>query len=158
MRPSALPIAGSSGDLPSSSLFLLYGDRPHMPRPRRTDERGQALAEIALCLPILCLLMLAIVQFGVMIWKNIEVTGAAREGARHAVVARVETNPTASVEQTARGALDTIDSHDVDVDVLGGWTRGDKVSVTVTTPYALDLMGLVVWKGNLRSTSTVKIG
>jgi Flp pilus assembly protein TadG len=124
----------------------------------RTEERGQALAEIALCLPILCVLLLAIVQYGVMIWKDIELTGAAREGARHAVVARVEPNPVAAVESSARNALDTVDAADVDVDVVGGWSRGDRVTVTVTTPYALDIMGLQVWNGNLRSTSTVKIG
>lgn len=129
-----------------------------MPSPNRTDERGQALTEIALCLPILCVLMLAVVQYGVMIWKDIEITGAAREGARHAVVARVQPNPVAEVESTALGALDTVNSDDVDVDVVGGWSRGDRVTVTVTTPYALDIAGLEVWNGNLRSTSTVKIG
>ena len=129
-----------------------------MPTPIRTDERGQALAEIALCLPILCLMLLAVVQYGVMIWKDIEVTGAAREGARHAVVARLEPNPVAAVESTALAALDTINPADADVDVVGSWSRGDRVTVSVSTPYALNIMGLQVWNGSLRSTSTVKIG
>ncbi len=131
-----------------------------MPTPRdtRRTERGQALTEIALCLPILCVLLMAIVQYGMMIWRDMELTSATRDGARRAVVARVEDNPSQSVIDAAEGSLDTLQPRDVTVTVNGGWNRGDTVTVRATTPYALDIFGFEVWNGNLRSTSTVRIG
>lgn len=124
----------------------------------RPSERGQALVEIALCLPILCVLLLAIAQYGVMIWRDMELTSATRDGARRAVVARVEPNPSQSVVDTVRTSLDTVDIDDVSVTVTGGWERGDVVTVRATTPHELDIFGLEVWSGQLRSTSTVRIG
>ncbi len=129
-----------------------------MRHPSRHREDGQALTEIALCLPILCALLLAVVQYGVMIWRGMELTSAARDGARHAVVARVEPNPTAAVIDTVRTSLDLVKPDDVNVTVTGGWDRNDQVTVVVTSPYALDVFGLHVWSGNLRATSTVRIG
>ena len=121
-------------------------------------ERGQALTEIALALPILCILMFAIIEYGTMIWQDMELTSAARDGARRAVVARVEPTPAASVEQAALDSLDTVDADDVHVTVQGGWTRGDEVTVTVTKHHDLDVFGFVVWSGDLRAVSTVVIG
>lgn len=134
-----------------------------MPKPRDIDgtpvrERGQALTEIALCLPILCVLLLAIVQFGVMIWRDMELASATRDGARHAVVARVEPNPSAAVRQTVRASLENVDPDTVDVTVSGGWDRDDRVTVTATTPHSLNILGFHVWRGTLRSASTVRIG
>lgn len=130
--------------------------------PTRRDieprEGGQALVEIALCLPILCALLLAIAQYGLMIWKGMELTSATRDGARHAVVARAEPNPTQAVVQTVRSSLDTVEPSEVNVTVTGGWDRDDRVTVRASTPYELDIFGLEVWSGNLRSTSTVRIG
>jgi Flp pilus assembly protein TadG len=124
----------------------------------RGREQGQALTEIALCLPILCILMMAIVQYGIMIWRDMELTNAARDGARHAVVARVEPTPAAAVKSTVRASLDTIDPDSVDVTVNGGWEHGDQVTVSVSTPHRLDVLGFEVWSGRLRATSTVRIG
>lgn len=131
---------------------------PPMTIRRHTNERGQALTEIALCLPILCVLLIAVVQYGVMIWHDMELTSASRDGARRAAVARAEPNPVSSVTSTVRSSLDTIDPQSVNIAVTGGWDRDDQVTVQVTTPYTLDIIGFEVWSGNLRSTSTVRIG
>ncbi len=122
------------------------------------SERGQALTEIALCLPILCILLMAIMQYGLMIWRHMELTSATRDGARRAVVARVEPNPSQSVTNVVRSSLDTVDIDDVSISVTGGWSSGSVVTVRATSPYALDVFGFEVWNGNLRSTSTVRIG
>jgi len=129
-----------------------------MRRGAAHDERGQALTEIALCLPILCALLLAVVQYGVMIWHDMELTSAARDGARHAVVARIEPDPTGAVAQTVRSSLDTVDPADTSISVTGGWDRDDQVTVNITEPYSLNIVGFEVWSGNLRATSTVRIG
>lgn len=131
---------------------------PERPARSLRAEGGQSLTEIALSLPILAILLIAIIQYGVMIWQDIELTGASREGARRAVVARVEDNPEQSVIQTALASLDTVDPEDVEIDVDGGWDRDDTVTVTVSKPHSLDIAGLHVWDGTLRSTSTVRIG
>src|SRR5690242_20174149 len=50
-------------------------------------QRGQAVVEMAVVLPVLLLLILSIYQFGIVYdkWQNLD--SAAREGARAAVVA-----------------------------------------------------------------------
>jgi Flp pilus assembly protein TadG len=54
--------------------------------PRRRGERGQALVEFALILPVLLLLVLGIIEFG-RAWNLSQIiTDAAREGARQAVL------------------------------------------------------------------------
>lgn len=49
---------------------------------RRRDERGAAVVEFALILPILVLFVFGIVEFGRAYSARIELTGAVREGAR----------------------------------------------------------------------------
>jgi hypothetical protein len=56
-------------------------------RLRRGPMSGQALAEMALILPILLLLVFGLIEFGTA-WRDYQViTNAAREGARRAVMA-----------------------------------------------------------------------
>ena len=49
---------------------------------RRRDERGAAVVEFALILPILILFVFGIVEFGRAYSARIELTGAVRDGAR----------------------------------------------------------------------------
>ena len=49
-------------------------------------ERGQATVELALCLPMLCLLLLGVVQVAVVVRDHLAVQVAAREAARAAAV------------------------------------------------------------------------
>jgi Flp pilus assembly protein TadG len=51
-------------------------------RRRKNGEKGQALAEFALLVPIFLILLFAIVDFGMGFYSWITVTNAAREGAR----------------------------------------------------------------------------
>ncbi len=58
---------------------------------RKNGERGQALAEFALLIPIFLILLFAIVDFGMGFHSWITVTNSAREGARlGAVLATTE--------------------------------------------------------------------
>lgn len=52
----------------------------------KSDKKGQALVEFALVLPILLVVVLGIVQFGVILNGYVSITHAAREGARMAAV------------------------------------------------------------------------
>lgn len=134
------------------------GSVGHLDFHLRVRERGQALTEIALCLPVLCLLFLAIVEYGQMIWREMEVTTAARDGARRAVVARVEDDPTNSVIDVVRASLDTVDPNDVNVDVMGTWVQDSQMTIRVTTPHSLNVAGVVLWSGNLTAVSRTRIG
>lgn len=50
------------------------------------EESGQAMVEMAICLPILLLLVLGILDFGWIFYHQINVENASREGARYAIV------------------------------------------------------------------------
>ena len=64
---------------------------PRLIRARRKNgEKGQALVEFTLLVPIFLLLLFAIVDFGMGFYSWITVTNAAREGARLGVVLATE--------------------------------------------------------------------
>jgi len=54
------------------------------------DQRGQALVEMALVIPILLLLMIGFMQFGLIFAGSVSVTNAARAGARFAAVSALD--------------------------------------------------------------------
>ena len=65
--------------------------RTHTTR-RSGEARGQSVAELALILPALLLLLLSILQIGFLIFTQLGLTNAAREASRNAAsipVARV---------------------------------------------------------------------
>lgn len=49
---------------------------------RREGKRGQSLVEFALVLPLLVLLLYGLAEFGFLLYAHVQVTNAAREGAR----------------------------------------------------------------------------
>lgn len=55
-------------------------------RRRRPDERGQAILEFALVVPLLAALVFAFVSFGKALYYYVELTNVANEGAREASV------------------------------------------------------------------------
>lgn len=50
------------------------------------SEKGQAMVEFALTLPILVLILCGIIDFGWLYYNQITLNNAAREGARYAVI------------------------------------------------------------------------
>ena len=56
------------------------------PGRRRGPARGQATVEIALVLPVIVIVALAVVQVGLVVHARVMVTHAAREGVRVAAV------------------------------------------------------------------------
>lgn len=106
---------------------------------RRREQRGQALVEFALILPLLMLVLFGIVEFG-RAWNAKQVlTDAAREGARLAVVGDptiiLESQVTDRVkEKIARGGFD---ASQVEVEYPDGFHEGtgEITSVQVSMPY-----------------------
>ena len=112
-------------------------------RSREDGEKGQALAEFALLVPIFLILLFAIVDFGMGFHSWITVTNSAREGARLGVVAATEADITNRVFQTA-DLPDEATKMTVTVTNAQGLS-GESVVVTVNYDYDLitPLAGLV---------------
>ena len=102
----------------------------------RRDDRGQATVEVALALPLLCLLLLGVVQVAVVARDRLAVQLAAREAARAASVAA---NESAAVE-AGRAAVALAPLH---VEVA---RTAERVRATVTyrDPTDVPLIGALV--------------
>src|SRR6478752_8302194 len=111
-----------------------------LPAKRRTstfvsDERGQAMVEFALVLPILMALLLGIIQFGIVFNNYITLTDATRAGARKAAVSRFVGDSGASakaaVENSAQGLDQKKLAPTISVTASPDWnTPGNDVTVT----------------------------
>jgi Flp pilus assembly protein TadG len=124
------------------------------------DERGQALTEFALVLPIIALLLFGVIQFGIAFNNYLTLTDAVRAGARKGAVARhLTTNREAAIEQTVVDAATDLKGTglDVTVSVDPGWEQGADVTVTATYPYDIKLLGVGIKKGLLKSTTTERV-
>jgi Flp pilus assembly protein TadG len=133
-----------------------------MRRRRRTDlraERGQAAVEFALIAPVFIALMLAIVQFGIALNNYLTVTDAARAGARSAAVDRISGNGPADATAAVDKAASALDPAKLGVTVTcPDWTTpGSDVTVTVTYPFSISILGWVVHSGTLSSTQTERL-
>ena len=124
-----------------------------------TNERGQTLVELAAVLPVLALILFGIIQFGVVLHDYITVTDASRVGARKAAVSRFVGDSGASAEAAAVASAGTLNEGEVVADCTStDWnTAGSDVSCTVTYPYSIDVLGMVVAEGLLTSVTTERL-
>src|SRR5690242_10035818 len=53
----------------------------------KSGQRGIAAVEFGLVLPIVCVLIFAVFEFGMAFWRKQSLTAAVREGARKMIVA-----------------------------------------------------------------------
>jgi Flp pilus assembly protein TadG len=123
------------------------------------NERGQTLVEFALVLPILSLLLLGVIQFGIAFNHYITLTDAVRAGARKGAVGRHLQNPQAAVEQSLRNAATDLDPADLQISVNSSWAQGSDVTVTATYPYEIKLLGfgVTITSGRLSSSTTERV-
>lgn len=95
------------------------------------NNRGQALVEFALVLPVLLLLIVGSMEFGLIIHRYMAVAEAAREGARSAAVG----GSNATVTSVVTAAASQIPADQLIISVTPGTrVRGEGVTVTVGTP------------------------
>ena len=129
---------------------------------RLRSDSGQAITEFALILPLLMVLILGIVQFGIVFNNYITLTDATRAGARQAVVARFAHDNGASAKQvvldSAQGLDQSVLSPTVSVTADPDWdTSGGTVTVSASYPYSINLLGWTVTAGNLTSTTKERL-
>ena len=128
--------------------------------PKRFSVRaqnGQAMAEFALVLPLLALLLFGVIQFGIAFNNYITLTDAVRAGARKAAVARHLNDPEAAVIDQVRTAATDLKAADLAVDVESSWQPGEEARVSASYPYRISLLGLVVKSGRLTSVTTERV-
>ncbi len=101
------------------------------------DNRGQGSVELALVLPILLLVLMAIVDFGRMFHGYLAVTAAAREGARQAAIGALDSE----VTNTAISAAAPLSPTDLVITILPtSTTRYSGTPITVQVKYNLELI------------------
>jgi len=129
-----------------------------MSRRRIRQENGQTMVEFALIMPVLCLVLFGIIQFGVLYNDYISLTDATRVGARKAAVSRQTADPVGLSKEAVRKAATDLDATKLTVNVTANvWAPGADVKVETSYPYELDIMGVVVASGFLRSSTTERI-
>jgi Flp pilus assembly protein TadG len=94
----------------------------------RHRRRGAALVEFALILPILLLLFLGIIEFGVVMMHQLTLVQVAREGSRHASLGK----PVAQIEERIYNTAGALPNHtDLTIQLNYSTDQG------VTYPYVL---------------------
>jgi Flp pilus assembly protein TadG len=123
------------------------------------NEQGQTMVEFALVLPVICLLLFGVIQFGILYKDYVTITDAARAGARKAAVSRLESSPEGVTEAKVRAAAADLDQGKLAVAVVASpaWEHGADVTVEAKYPYEVNLLGLVVASGQLKSTTTERV-
>jgi Flp pilus assembly protein TadG len=129
---------------------------------RIRDERGQTMVEFALIVPIICLILFAVVQFGMLYNDYIALTDATRAGARKAAVSRHEASPAAAAEAAVRKSATDLNkpcgAAGLCVSVTTpAWEHGQDVTVEATYPYSIDLIGLPLASGRLKAKTTERV-
>ena len=146
--------------------------RPLPSQPARVKslrrQRGQSAVEMALILPVLLLLLMGIIIAGFTFYAYIQVTNAAREGARAgSIYLLTKTGSGLTLEETVKQAIydsgtgastlgylpTTSPSFDVNTDVVPTWVDvdadgtinpGDRVTVGVTYRYTLPIISVML--------------
>jgi Flp pilus assembly protein TadG len=128
-------------------------------------EDGQALVELALTSGFLCLMLLAVWQVGTVFSNYIDMSEAARSGARAAALSGAPPSANDAASLTAaknEGAFAAANSASVpgmlvSISAVGTWTAGGKVRATVTAPYSLSLFGVSVTSGTMSVQDDMRV-
>lgn len=98
------------------------------------NEKGQALVEFAIILPVLLLVLLGIMEFGMMINSYLTIQNASREGARLGIVG----GTTDEIKSRVAAVSPNLNAADLNVSVSpddGNRNSGDTLTVTVDYNY-----------------------
>ena len=121
---------------------------------RREGEGGQAAVELALALPLLALLALALLQVALVVRDQVLLTHAAREAARAAAV----DDGRGAARQ---GALDgsRLDASRLEVTTRGRDGPGSRVTASLAyrSPTDVPVVGRLVPDVRLRATVTMRV-
>lgn len=129
-----------------------------MPRrgaaPRGSGTRAQASVELALLLPVVLLLVLAVLQVGLVARDVVLVTHASREAARAAAVDDAPGAPRRAALDSSGLVPDRLQVH-----VGGRAGPGSRVTATVTyrIPTTVPLVGALIGDRTVRSEASMRV-
>jgi Flp pilus assembly protein TadG len=125
-------------------------------RIRFRSEKGQTMVEFAIALPVLCLILFAVIQFGIVFNNYIALTDATRAGARKGAVSRQTSDPTGTCVSAVKSSSG-LDQTKLTASCSSTWQRASDLTVTATYPYSISLFGLVVKSGKLNASTTERV-
>jgi Flp pilus assembly protein TadG len=132
----------------------------------RRRESGQAMVELAIVLPVLLMLVLGIIQYGILFNHSLTLTDAVRAGARQGAVSRVLPGGPATaaaaadarVRSAASGSLSGAnDPTALIITVTSTFAQGSDVTVKATYPYEINIFGVPVKTGRFTSQTTERV-
>jgi Flp pilus assembly protein TadG len=117
------------------------------------------MVEFMLVAPVLLIILVAVLQFGIVLHDFISVTNAADTAARKVSVTATQSNAQDVVLAAARGAAPDLSQDRMQVIVSPGspWAHAQDVTVTVTYPYSISILGIVISSGNLKGSTTARV-
>ena len=127
-------------------------------RPRRRAvsraERGQSTVELALLLPVVVVLLLAVLQVGLVARDVVLVTHAAREAAR---AAAVDADPGAPRRAAVQSSGLDPNRVRVRVDTPVGVPRRARVTLVYRSATSVPLVGALLRDRTVRSVATMRV-
>jgi len=129
------------------------------------DERGQALVEFAVLLPVLVLLLVGVIELGSWFWTDIDLESGTREAGRLLSTSKDDSSAIQHVEDRLVQNLDSeIDTSKLRYSFSPApasstplWPSGTTVTMTVTYPDQVNVMGIAAGDPNMTTSAQVRI-
>jgi Flp pilus assembly protein TadG len=131
-------------------------------------QRGQTAVEFSLCALVFFMIVFGLLKVATIYGDYVALQHAARDGSRKGSVTRgtSNANPTSvanAVTTAVRAGSSFLNPSKMTITVTGLdssgspnsvlWEAHDRVQVTVTYPWKLDVLGLPVWSGTMSTTT-----
>ncbi|MDX6539839.1 MAG: hypothetical protein QOI71_1449 [Gaiellales bacterium] len=132
-------------------------------------EEGQALVELSLCASFLVLVLLAVWQVGTIFSNYVDLSEAARAGARAAALSGAPTAAgdaasfTVAVNEGTYAAQQTVPNLQstgqltVSISSVTPWQAGARVRANISYPYSLSLFGVSVTSGTINVSDDMRV-
>lgn len=72
--------------------MITYKKNPSSRQPRRTRSQGAVVVEVCFLFPFLVWITFSILQYGLILWKEVELTNLTRDAMRYLAVTGVQNN------------------------------------------------------------------
>ena len=123
------------------------------------NNRGVAAVELAICLPILILLVCGSIEFGLLFYNQQVITNASREGVRAGIVAEAETTDIIQiVKNYCNGKLINLNGANelqTDAVTVSGPDGDDDLTVSVIYDYNFLFGGILGFTEKTLSAQTI---
>ena len=117
------------------------------------------MAEFAIVVPVLLLVLMGIMQLGVVYNNWVTLTDAARAGARKAAVCRSGCSPdaTTATVNAVKNSAANLNQTNLSGTVTSTWAQGADATVSASYPWSINVMGVVVASGTMTASTTERV-